>query len=216
MMQCYHLAQNHPDTVSGKSVASIIVKDDKIVGRGARTVVILSRAPYRDTTFHAEHIALLQATEKAEGATLYATLEPCRIRDISDICCLPPKPCCELIIESKIKKVVYGISENNHDLTLSPLKAEENLQDKPQGLSSGVPPPLSDYLSMRHNQYHTRESPIDYIKPSPSQFTPALKHDAPLRRFYGGGAEYLQENGVEVYICGGIDKEAFKKQFRTL
>jgi hypothetical protein len=91
----------------------------------------------------------------------------------------------------------------NKLLTLSSLKADENLQDKPQGISSGVPPPLSDYLSMRHNQYHTRESPIDYIKPSPSQFTPALKHEAPLRRFY-------EDNGIlagmtNFYMGGPID-----------
>jgi hypothetical protein len=86
-------------------------------------------------------------------------------------------------------------------LTLSSLKAEENLQDKPQGLSSGVPPPLSDYLSMRHNQYQTREDPTDYIKPSPSQFTPALKHEAPLRRFYEVKQKSKSYGNLEVKKC---------------
>jgi diaminohydroxyphosphoribosylaminopyrimidine deaminase / 5-amino-6-(5-phosphoribosylamino)uracil reductase len=55
-------------TGNNPSVGCVIVKDDKVVGRGWTQ---------RGGRPHAEAIALTQAGEQAAGATIYVTLEPC-------------------------------------------------------------------------------------------------------------------------------------------
>ncbi len=50
------------------AVGAVIVKNDEILGQG------YTQPPGSD---HAEIVALKQAGEKARGATLYVTLEPC-------------------------------------------------------------------------------------------------------------------------------------------
>ncbi len=54
----------HPNPMVG----AVVVKDGEVVGRGYH------RYDERD---HAEIVALREAGEKARGATLYVTLEPC-------------------------------------------------------------------------------------------------------------------------------------------
>lgn len=53
---------------------------------------------------HAEVIALKKAGDKAQGATLFSTLEPCSHYGRTP-------PCAEAIIDSGIKKVVVGIED---------------------------------------------------------------------------------------------------------
>ncbi|MEY4206742.1 MAG: hypothetical protein RL255_579, partial [Actinomycetota bacterium] len=55
---------------------------------------------------HAETNALVAAGNKAVGATLVVTLEPCNHHGKTP-------PCTEKIIESGIKKVVFGVSDPN-------------------------------------------------------------------------------------------------------
>ena len=50
------------------AVGAVIVRDDTIVGRGLHTWSGVK---------HAEVLALDEAGERARGATLYLTLEPC-------------------------------------------------------------------------------------------------------------------------------------------
>ena len=78
-------------------VGAVIVRDGEIVGRG------FHRKAGDD---HAEITALREAGERASGATLYVTLEPC---------CHFGKtpPCTESIIKSGIRRVVAAMSDPN-------------------------------------------------------------------------------------------------------
>jgi len=98
---------------SNQKIGAIIVKDGKIVGRGFRETTILQEDPYKDITIHAEHNALIQAGSKAKGATLYNTLEPCFKRSVLPGAWEPPKPCCQLIFEAGIKRVVFCMKDKN-------------------------------------------------------------------------------------------------------
>lgn len=78
-------------------VGAVIVKDNQIIAEGWHKAC---GGP------HAEIEALNIAQEKAEGATIYVTLEPC---------CHYGKtgPCTEAIIQAGIKRVVYAIDDPN-------------------------------------------------------------------------------------------------------
>ena len=82
-------------------VGAVIVKSNKVVGRGFHKKAGLA---------HAEVNAVLDALsfgESVEGSTLYVTLEPC--------CHLDKRtpPCTELILEKKIKRVVIACLDPN-------------------------------------------------------------------------------------------------------
>jgi len=74
------------------SVGAVVVQQGTLVGWGSHLAT---------GSAHAEVVAIHQAGERAHGATLYVTLEPC---------CHYGKtpPCTELIIKSGIARVVYG------------------------------------------------------------------------------------------------------------
>ncbi len=74
------------------AVGAVVVRDQEIVGEGFHAE---AGAP------HAEVLALEQAGEKARGATLYVTLEPCCHQGRTP-------PCCPLVIKSGVKRVVVG------------------------------------------------------------------------------------------------------------
>ena len=76
-------------------VGALVVSDGDIVGRGA------TEPPGGK---HAEKRALEQAGEKAVGATLYTTLEPCSHVGRTG-------SCSKLIIESGVERVVVGIED---------------------------------------------------------------------------------------------------------
>ncbi len=78
-------------------VGAVIVKGNKLVGAGFHKK---AGGP------HAEIIALKKAKQKAHGATLYVTLEPC---------CHYGKtpPCVDSIIKSGIKKVYLAMRDPN-------------------------------------------------------------------------------------------------------
>lgn len=78
-------------------VGSLVVKAGRIVGRGFHAKAGLA---------HAEVIALDKAGNKARGATLYVTLEPCAHTGKTP-------PCVNRIIESGIKEVVVGMIDPN-------------------------------------------------------------------------------------------------------
>ena len=78
-------------------VGAVIVKNGKIIGKGAHQFA---------GDHHAEVFALEEAGEKAKGATLYVTLEPC---------CHHGKtpPCTDEIIKAGISKVVIAVKDPN-------------------------------------------------------------------------------------------------------
>ena len=79
------------------SVGAVLVKDNKIISTGFHK---------RSGFPHAEVEAIKLAENNTHGATLYVTLEPC---------CHFGKtpPCTDLIIQSGIKKVYYGLDDPN-------------------------------------------------------------------------------------------------------
>ena len=79
------------------AVGAVIVRDGAIVGRGFHTWAGVK---------HAEVLALEEAGERARGATLYLTLEPCSHQGRTP-------PCVGEIIAAGIKKVVAAMEDPN-------------------------------------------------------------------------------------------------------
>jgi diaminohydroxyphosphoribosylaminopyrimidine deaminase/5-amino-6-(5-phosphoribosylamino)uracil reductase len=80
-------------TGTNPPVGAIIVKDGEIVGRGHTSHL---GGP------HAEVNALRMAGEKAKGATVYCTLEPCAHYGRTP-------PCTEALVAAQVARVVVGI-----------------------------------------------------------------------------------------------------------
>lgn len=98
MQQALDLAkQGHGRTSPNPAVAAIIVRNDKVVGRGFHTWSGVD---------HAEIIALREAGEAARGATLYVTLEPCFHQGRTG-------PCADAVISAGVKKVVAALEDPN-------------------------------------------------------------------------------------------------------
>src|SRR5882724_3119683 len=79
------------------TVGRVIVKDGAILGEG------FHQYEWRD---HAEIVALKQAGERARGATLYVTLEPCNHTGRTG-------PCTETIIAAGVSRVVAAMEDPN-------------------------------------------------------------------------------------------------------
>ncbi len=79
------------------TVGCVIVREGQIVGEGFHQY---------DLRDHAEIVALKSAAEKARGATLYVTLEPCNHTGRTG-------PCTEAIIGARIHRVVAAMEDPN-------------------------------------------------------------------------------------------------------
>ncbi len=79
------------------SVGAILVKNGKIISQGVH---------HGPGTLHGEAEAIKTCDRKAEGSTLYVTLEPCCHHGRTP-------PCTDLIIQSKIKAVYFGYQDPN-------------------------------------------------------------------------------------------------------
>ena len=98
MEEAFELAAQGLARVSpNPAVGAVVVSDSTIVGRGYHTWAGVK---------HAEVIALEQAGERAKGATLYVTLEPCSHQGRT-------APCADAIITSGIKRVVAAMEDPN-------------------------------------------------------------------------------------------------------
>lgn len=107
MSEALELAQlGRGSTSPNPMVGALVVKDGAIVGSGCH---LLAGGP------HAEVVALDAAGERARGATLYVTLEPCCHTGRTP-------PCTQRIIASGVKRVVAAMTD-------------PNLQVKGQGLA---------------------------------------------------------------------------------
>ena len=100
-------------------VGAVVVKDGNIVGMGAHL---------RAGEEHAEVHALQMAGDQAYGATVYVTLEPC-----SHFGKTPP--CCELLIEKQVKRVVIASLDSN---PLVSGNGKKRLQDAGIHVTTGV------------------------------------------------------------------------------
>jgi len=79
------------------AVGAVIVRDDVVVGRGFHTWAGVK---------HAEVLALEEARERARGATLYVTLEPCSHQGRTP-------PCTDAVVAAGIKKIVAAMQDPN-------------------------------------------------------------------------------------------------------
>jgi len=96
MRRALELARRALGTTSpNPTVGAVIVKGGEIVGQG------FTQPPPGD---HAEIVALRQAGERARGATLYVTLEPCPHFGRTP-------PCADAIIEAGIAEVHYAMAD---------------------------------------------------------------------------------------------------------
>lgn len=82
-------------------VGAVIVKDGAVVGRGAHQGA---------GSTHAEARALSEAGGRADGATLYCTLEPCNHTGRTP-------PCAPAVLAAGIKRVVVGVRDPNPEVT---------------------------------------------------------------------------------------------------
>lgn len=78
-------------------VGAVVVRDGAVVGEGWH-------AEYGQP--HAEAAALRQAGERARGATLYVTLEPCNHHGKTP-------PCSAAVLEAGIARLVYAVADPN-------------------------------------------------------------------------------------------------------
>ncbi|HEY5160033.1 MAG TPA: bifunctional diaminohydroxyphosphoribosylaminopyrimidine deaminase/5-amino-6-(5-phosphoribosylamino)uracil reductase RibD [Gaiellaceae bacterium] len=89
--------QGRGQTQPNPVVGALVVKDGEVVGEGWHE---------RAGGPHAEIVALNQAGERARGATMVVTLEPCCFTGLTG-------PCCERIIEDRIARVVVATEDPN-------------------------------------------------------------------------------------------------------
>ena len=78
-------------------VGAVVVADSEIVGEGWYEY---------DAVDHAETVALAQAGERARGATLYVTLEPCAHHGRTP-------PCADAVVAAGVVRVVVGALDPN-------------------------------------------------------------------------------------------------------
>ena len=83
--------QDHP------LVGAVVVAGDEVVGEGWYEY---------DAVDHAETVALAQAGERARGATIYVTLEPCAHHGRTP-------PCADAVVAAGIARVVIGALDPN-------------------------------------------------------------------------------------------------------
>ena len=98
MAQALRLAeQGLYTTMPNPRVGCVIVKNNQVIGEGAH---LKAGEP------HAEVLALRQVGERAKGATVYVTLEPC-----SHFGKTPP--CADALIEAGVAKVIVAMQDSN-------------------------------------------------------------------------------------------------------
>jgi diaminohydroxyphosphoribosylaminopyrimidine deaminase/5-amino-6-(5-phosphoribosylamino)uracil reductase len=85
--------RTHPNPVVG----AVVVRGGRVAGRGHHLRAGLA---------HAEVIALRAAGERARGADVYVTLEPCNHQGRTP-------PCTEALIAAKVRRVLFGSRDPN-------------------------------------------------------------------------------------------------------
>ncbi|MFY0597476.1 MAG: bifunctional diaminohydroxyphosphoribosylaminopyrimidine deaminase/5-amino-6-(5-phosphoribosylamino)uracil reductase RibD [Cognatishimia sp.] len=101
------------------AVGCVIVKDERIVGRG------WTQSGGRP---HAEPVALAQAGAAAKGATAYVTLEPCSHHGKTP-------PCAEALIAAQVARVVVAVEDSDGRVSG---KGFQMLQDAGIEVTQGV------------------------------------------------------------------------------
>lgn len=104
MKRCIELAHLTDPGVYGVRVGVLIADHNgNIISEGTKRF-----NPSNGQLYHAEHVALLEAGDMADGATLVTTLEPC----VHRINSMYPS-CADLILFYGIKRAVIGRKDGN-------------------------------------------------------------------------------------------------------
>jgi len=164
----------HPNPVVG----AVIVKNGRVIGEGFHEY---------DKRDHAEIVALKRAGDKARGATLYLTLEPC---------CRTGRtgPCTQATIEAGIRRVVAAMPDPNPavagkgfqqlrragirvDAGLLEEEARERNEDFAKWIRTGLPFVTLKTALTLDGQIAMRPSHSTAISTSPSRdFVQNLRH----------------------------------------
>lgn len=144
------LALKNAEAMKGQTdpnplVGSVIVNDNRIVGVGTH---LKAGEP------HAEIHALRMAGEKAKGATIYVTLEPCSHHGRTG-------PCAVAIVEAGIKKVVIAALDPNPIVAGNGVKI---LQDAGIEVVTGVLEQESRKMNEVFNKYIVENRPFVTLK----------------------------------------------------
>ena len=107
MQECIELAKKSPYNLRMPHTGALVVSNSgEIISKGYKQ--FLDGTIH--TTIHAERDAINHAGEYANGQCLVTTLEPCyreRWKGMLFDCC------CDLIINSGIKTVIYGVKDDS-------------------------------------------------------------------------------------------------------
>jgi diaminohydroxyphosphoribosylaminopyrimidine deaminase / 5-amino-6-(5-phosphoribosylamino)uracil reductase len=132
-------------TSPNPAVGAVVVKNGEIVGLGAH---LKAGEP------HAEVHAIRMAGEKAAGATVYVTLEPC-----SHFGKTPP--CADLLVEAKVARVVIATTDPN---PLVAGKGMERLKQAGIEVVLGTLKEEADELNRVFFHYITTKTPFVTLK----------------------------------------------------
>lgn len=88
-------------TSPNPAVGAVIVRDGVVVGRGFHKWAGVK---------HAERLALEEAGDRARGATIYLTLEPCSHQGRTG-------PCADALIEAGVAKVIAAMEDPNPEVS---------------------------------------------------------------------------------------------------
>jgi diaminohydroxyphosphoribosylaminopyrimidine deaminase / 5-amino-6-(5-phosphoribosylamino)uracil reductase len=130
----------HPNPMVG----AVVVRDGQVVGEGYHQ---------RYGEAHAEVMALRAAGERARGATLYVTLEPCNHHGKTP-------PCTDAIIGAGVTKVVFA----TNDPHTTAAGGAERLRSAGIAVSSGVEHEAARELNRAFFHVHERGAPYVVLK----------------------------------------------------
>jgi diaminohydroxyphosphoribosylaminopyrimidine deaminase/5-amino-6-(5-phosphoribosylamino)uracil reductase len=123
-------------------VAAAVIRDGQWVADGVHV---------RAGCAHAEVLALDQAGDLAQGATLYVTLEPCTHWGKTP-------PCCDAIISAGIAHVVWAVDDPSPHVRRLP--AQSVLESAGIGVTGGV---LADHARFLNPAFHRPKSDAPFI-----------------------------------------------------
>ena len=99
--QAHQIAsKNLGKTFPNPSVGCLICKNNQIISTG---VTSINGRP------HAEYNAVKNSVVSPNGSTAYITMEPCTHKGKTN-------PCSSLLIKSKVKKVIFSVTEDRKNL----------------------------------------------------------------------------------------------------
>ncbi len=132
--------QTHPNPLVG----AVIVAEGRVVGEGHHT---------KFGAAHAEIEALKQAGERARGATLYVTMEPCSHDGKTP-------PCSRAIVDAGIRRVVFGVADPHPEAG----GGADELAEQGIVVSGGVLAKQVAGLNAPFLWWHTRQVPYVALK----------------------------------------------------